>query len=180
MHIQCDDELLINHLNPVTESEGSAVQDSHSMILGNWHAATVHALGSRFLLYVHTKSLYSTLDLMDNRNAAFMPQTVQNLRGKILEMLSDYYTLTDYQENGIIQPFKHITFGPLNDPNMKRITQGIIVAYQKRFLRARRASLDGQIRLWELEDDLNNVPRRNLGGSTPAQILRQLVWSGIN
>lgn len=179
MHIQCDEELISQFDNGDTAGK-SAAQDRHSTILGNWQASTIKVLGSRFLLYVHTKSLYSTLDLMESTDSAMVTQSVNNLRGKILEMLSEHYYLTDYQEDVIVQPFKNITFGPIDDKRMARITQGIVLAYQKRFIRARQASTNGEVRLWELEDDLNNMPRRNLGGASPAEILRQLIWSGVN
>lgn len=179
MHIQCDEEL-IRQFDQAHESLALVAPDRHSAILGNWQASMVKVLGSQFLLYVHTKSLYSTLDLMDTVNIPMVLQTVNNLRGKILEMLNDHYYLTDYQEDGIVQPFKSITFGPVDDKRMARITQGIVLAYQKRFLQARNESLNGEVRLWELEEDLNNTTRRNLGGSSPAEILRQLIWSGVN
>ncbi len=179
MFIQCDEDL-IRQFGRADESTDISEQDRYSEVLGNWHASIIKVLGSQFLMYVHTKSLYSTLDLMDAPGGPVMIQTVHNLRGKILEMLNDHYYLTDYQENCIVQPFKNICFGLIDNKRMARIVQGIILAYQKRFLQARQSSTNGEVRLWELEDDLNNTARRNLGGATPAEILRQLVWSGIN
>lgn len=179
MHIQCDEELM-SRFDPAKTLRITKAKDHHSSIFGSWYASVINVLGSQFLLTVHTKSLYSSIDLMDSLDTPLVSQTINNLCGKILEMLSDHYYLTDYQEKGITEPFKNITFGPVDDRRMSRITQGIVLAYQKRFLRARNESPNGEVRLWELEDDLNNTPRRNLGGATPAEILRQLIWSGVN
>ncbi len=179
MYIHCDEEL-ITQFDPANELRDPQGADHCSAVFSNWHASIVKVLGRQFLLTVHTKSLYSALDLMDYVNPPLVAQMVHNLRGKILEMLTEHYYLTDYQETGITQPFKNITLGPVDDRRMARITQGIVLAYQKRFLYARNESANGEVRLWELEDDLNNTPRRNLGGATPAEILRQLVWSGVN
>lgn len=179
MHIQCNEELICQ-FDPTHQLRRSVAEESYSAVLGNWQACLMPALGSQFLLYVHAKSLYSTLDLMDSMSTPLIKQTVGNLRDKIIDMLNDYYCLTDYQENGIIQPFQNITFGPVQNRRMARITQGIILAYQKRFLQARRNSINREIYLWEIEDDLNNTSRRNLGGASPTEILRELIWSGIN
>lgn len=178
MHIQCDEDLM-RRFDPEADKQ-SASLDRDTSILGSWQASIIKAFGSQFLLYVHAKSLYSTIDLMDSANNPLIPYTLGNLRGKILEMLSDYYFLTDLQEEGIIQPFKTITLGPVENKRMARITQGIVIAYQKRLAQERRESPNGEIRLWELEDHVNNTPRRNLGGATPLETLRQMVWSGIN
>jgi hypothetical protein len=179
MLIHCDEEL-IRQFGRTQVELANRDQDRFSAILGNWHASVIKVLGSQFLMYVHTKSLYSTLDFLDSPGTPIMMQTVHNLRGKILEMLNDHYCLTDYQEKCVIQPFKDVSFGLINNKRMSRIVQGIILAYQKRFIQARQSSPHGEVRLWELEDDLNNTVRRNLGDCSPAEILRQLIWSGIN
>ncbi len=178
MHIQCDEDLMAHFDPEVNKQRTSRGQDTS--ILGNWQASIIKAFGSQFILYVHTKSLYSTIDLMDSPNNPIISHTLVNLRGKILEMLSDYYVLTDFQEEGIIQPFKTITLGPIENKRLAKITQGIVLAYQKRLVQERRESPNSEIRLWELEDYINNMPRRNLGGATPLETLRQIVWSGIN
>ncbi len=178
MHIQCDEELISRF--DLNESICKISSDAPSTVFGNWNASIIKVLGSQFLLTVHTKSLFSSIDLLDTIDMQLITQAMNNLCGKILEMLSDFYCLTDYQERGIVQPFKNITFGPAENKRMTRITQGMVLAYKKRFLRARHENPNGEIRLWELEDDLNNMPRRNLGGATPAEILRELVWSGVN
>lgn len=179
MHIECDEEL-IKQFGTVKPLQIAEAEDRYSTIFGSWHASIIKALGSQFLLTVHSKSLYSTIDLIEFSDSQLLFQAANNLRGKILEILEEEYYLTDYQEKGITEPFQNITFGLIADKRMALITKGIVLSYQKRFLRARRESPDGEIRLWELEDDLNNTPRRNLGGATPAQILRQLIWSGVN
>ncbi|MBS0352275.1 MAG: hypothetical protein JSR33_14040 [Proteobacteria bacterium] len=179
MFIHCDDELM-NRFDPESELREAVSIENQLGVLGDWHAGIISSLNRQFLLTVHTKSLYSSLDLMDYVNPHLVSQIINNLRGKILEHLNDFFTLTDYQEKGIIQPFKTIALGPIEDRRMARIIQGIVLAYQKRFLQARREAQNGEVRLWELEEDLNNTPRRNLGGATPAEILRQLVWSGLN
>jgi hypothetical protein len=179
MHIHCDEDLM-QQFDPGDGTQGKTSHDRDTAILGSWQATIIKAFGSQFLLYVHTKSLYSTIDFMDSGSHPLIAYTLGNLRGKILEMLNDYYFLTDKQEEGIIQPFKNITFGPVENKRMARITQGIVLAYQKRLVQVRRESASGEIRLWELEDHVNNIPRRNLGGATPAETLRQMVCSGIN
>lgn len=180
MHIQCEAELR-RRFDPVKAMQNLVAGDCASAILGNWHASVVDMSGSQFLLYIHTKSLYSAVDFIDpDDDDASAIETVHNLQGKILDMLSEHYYLTDYQENGIIQPFKQITVGPIEDRRILRIAEGMTIAYQKRFIQARNASSHGEVRLWELEDDINNVSRRNLGGASPEQILCQLIWSGVN
>ena len=53
------------NLGRADESADISEQDRYSEVLGSWHASIIKVLGSQFLMYVHTKSLYSTLDLMD-------------------------------------------------------------------------------------------------------------------
>lgn len=179
MHIQCDEEFIL-HFDPEELSGHQVASDRYGAILGHWNASVMEALGSQFLLYVHTKSLYSTVDLLDFPDADLLNQSILNLRGKILEMLRSHYHLSDPQEGAITQPFEKVTFGLIEDRRMQHIIEDITVGYQKRFVRAKQANMNGEIRLWELEDDLNNIQRRHLGGATPVETLRQLIWSGLN
>ncbi len=180
MHIQCDEDLINQFDNNQLISKQSLVVDRDSTILGSWHAGIVSILGNEFLIYVHSKSLYSAVDFLDFSSDPQLNQSVVNLRGKILEMLDEEYYLTDHQVTQLIRPFQTVTFGYMQDKRMARIIHGIGVAYQKRFMQVRQQSSNGEVRLWELEEDLNSTARRNLGGATPAETLLALVRSGVN
>lgn len=178
MHIHCNEGLLAQFDFERQISEPAAL-DRHSTILGSWYAGAVHVLGGDFLLYVHTKTLYSTLDLLDFEEP-LLTQSLTNLRGKVLEIFYEQYGLTDAQVAVLMQPFKAVTLGHIEDKRMARIIDGIAVSYQKGFLRAKQNSKNGEVRLWELEDEVNGLTRRNLGDASPAETLRQLILSGVN
>lgn len=178
MHIECDEELM-SQFNRDQLPEKISVQ-SKTSILGSWYAGIVKILGNDFLIFVHTKSLYSSVDFLDLTSDPDLNQSVINLRGKILEMLDEEYLLSDNQINSLIRPFQSVTFSQIKNQRMGRIIQGIGIAYQKRFLQARQSSTKGEVRLWELEEDLNNTTRRNLGGISPIETLQELIRSGVN
>ncbi len=177
MHIQCVEELILQ-FDP--ESRYRTINKEKDLsILGSWYADIVTVSGSRFLLYVHTKSLYSTIDLINSSDDPMLGQSFINLRGKILEMLREHYCLADWRISNLVHPFNTVTFGYMQNHRMKKIMQGIVTAYQKRFLHAQTKNQE-EVRLWELEEDINGLKRKNLGGVSPTETLRQLVWSGIN
>ncbi len=72
-----------------------------------------------------------------------------------------------------------ITFGQIENQNLAPVMQ-MIAKYYKKFLQAKQRSRNGEIKLWEIEESLNRAPRRELGGASPLETLRDLVRSGLN
>lgn len=178
MHIQCTEDL-IAQFDPQAKYRSLSPSFPNNFILGSWYATTLNIADNEFLMYVHTKSLYSTLDIIDYPEDPMHVQSFTNLRGKILDMLQEHYFLSDWQMDQLLSPFKKVTFGCVENKRMMRIIKAIAKTYEHRFFSSRMKN-NGEVRLWELEDDLNNYPRRILGGATPANILSEMVWAGIS
>jgi len=179
MHIQCDHELM-NELGVTVLSKQRLASHSPATILGQWYATKLKILNSDFLMYVHAKSLYSTIDVLESSSRVFWDQSLLNLRGKVLETLSADHALNEMQMDHLVHPFRTVTVGHVSSRHMNRIIRGIGRVYQKQITRIRQASDAGEVRLWEIEDIINHARRTNLGDASPAEILCELVSSGIH
>ncbi len=179
MHIQCE-RILLSQVNSTWPQKELFTNQRRPAILGNWYAKILTFLQSEFLVIVHNQSLLTLVEFLDLSSPDSFHQVFTNVRGKISEILQEYYFLSDNQLTELLNSFSVVTFGQIEDQNFAPVMQVITKIYQRKFLQAKQKAKNGEIRLWEIEENLNKIPRRELGGISPLETIRELVRSGLN
>lgn len=179
MHIQCE-RILLSQVYSTWAQQPRHENQKPSNILGNWSAQVLTFLQNEFLLIVHNQTLLTLIEFLDLSSPESFNQLFNNIRGKISEIIQDYHFLSDDQYTELLNSLSVITFGQIENQNLAPVMQMIAKYYQKKFIQAKQRSRNGEIKLWEIEESLNRASRRELGGASPLETMRELVRSGLN
>jgi len=154
----------------------SSLKDSNpsGAVLGDWYANMIKLSGSKCILFVNERTLFSFLVLK-------VPRTkLSNLKNVFIDNLKQTLIHEDIDKQvikNIINQYLNIEYGKTNNRNIVASMNHIAFIYDVSI------SLKGGIRECNIQEIIHNTNRtfhKNTGMRYPDEILKDLIESGLH